>query len=126
MVEATMTYEFYKILHIAGLLLTVFGLFGLASVQWNGSTPQVFLRKIWMISHGTGLLFLVVSGFGMAARLGITSPLPKWIYAKLVIWLLLGALIALIKRIPRKSATWIISVFVLALAAALLAITKPF
>ncbi len=121
-----MTYEFYKILHILGLTLTLFGLFGLSSVLWNEATPQAGLRKIWSISHGIGLLMLLVAGFGLAARLGLARQLPSWIYFKLFIWVLLGAMPALIKRQPQKSGLWTLVVFILVLLAVIFAIKKPF
>jgi uncharacterized membrane protein len=121
-----MSYEFYKILHIIGLLLTVFGLFGLSSVLWNDSAPKPQLRKIWIVSHGVGLLLLLVAGFGLAARLGLAGQLPGWIYAKLAIWLLVGGSLSLVKRKPRKSALWTLLIFVLVILAVILAVTKPF
>ena len=52
--------------------------------------------------HGLGLAILLISGFGMLARLGILKDLPGWAYGKLAIWLVLGASVALAKR----KATW--------------------
>ncbi len=122
----TMSYEFYKIFHIIGLLVTVFGLFGMAVVSWNQSTLRPQLKKTFMMSHGVGLFLLIVAGFGMAAKLGLMKNLPHWIYGKLVIWVLVGGLVALIKRKPEKSALWIILTFALVISAAILAIEKPF
>lgn len=121
-----MSYEFYKILHIAGLLLTVFGLFGLIAISWNDSAPKASLRKTLMISHGIGLLLLLVAGFGLAARLNLMGQLPNWIYAKLGIWLLVGGAPALIKRQPKKAALWFVVTLILVLLAVTFAVTKPF
>jgi hypothetical protein len=97
------SYEIYKWLHIAGILM-VFLAFGGAifkePLQVGATDPA---RKILSILHGLGLLFILVAGFGMLARLGLTSETPTWVWAKLVIWLTLGGWIALAlrKKLPR-------------------------
>jgi hypothetical protein len=121
-----MSFEFYKVLHIAGLLLTVFGLFGLIAVYWNDSAPKPALRKALMMSHGIGLLILLVAGFGLAARLNLMGQLPGWVYGKLGIWLLVGGAPALIKRQPKKAAIWLVVTLILVLLAVTFAVTKPF
>jgi uncharacterized membrane protein SirB2 len=120
-----MSYEFYKILHIAALLFVVFGLFGYGVICWNQSEVKPELKKYFMISHGVGLLVMLIAGFGMAAKLGL-HPFPGWLYGKLFIWLILGAMATLIKRISSKSRLWIALTFILVCAAVILAITKPF
>lgn len=121
-----MSYEFYKVLHVSGMVLTLFGLFGLASVLWNDAAPKPGLRKLWMISHGVGLLLLIVAGFGLLARLGLARQVPDWAYAKMGIWFLLGAILSLIKRKPRNAPVWIALIFVLVILAISFAVTKPF
>ncbi len=121
-----MSYEFYKVLHVTGLLLTVFGLFGLASILWNESSPKPFLRKLLIIFHGVGLVFLIVAGFGLLARMGLARQVPDWAYAKMVIWLLLGGILVLVKRKPQKMAVWVSLIFALVITALILAVTKPF
>ena len=121
-----MSFEFYKVIHIAGLLLTVFGLFGLIAVYWNDSVPKPALRKALMMSHGVGLLFLLVAGFGLAARLNLMGHLPGWVYAKLGIWLLVGGAPNLIKRQPQKAALWLVVTLIIVLLAVTFAVTKPF
>jgi hypothetical protein len=46
--------------------------------------------------HGIGLLLILVSGFGLQAKLKLGFPI--WMISKLVILLALGGSIALIKR----------------------------
>lgn len=121
-----MSYEFYKIVHIAGLLLTVFGLFGLITVNLNDSVPKPSVRKIMLMTHGIGLLLLLVAGFGLAARLNLMGQLPNWVYAKLGIWLLVGAAPALIKRQPKKGMLWLLVILILVMLAVTFAVTKPF
>lgn len=120
-----MPYEFYKVLHYFGLFLTLSGMIGLISIFWSGAQPQNKLRKVLIISHGLGLLLILVSGFGLAARLGYVSGLPVWIYYKLTVWLAIGAAIALIKRLNKYSTVWFIVTLGLFTAAALIAVNKP-
>jgi hypothetical protein len=47
-----------------------------------------------MITHGLGLLLVLVAGFGMLAKLGIHG-VPTWAALKLIIWVALGAFAAL-------------------------------
>lgn len=119
-----MPYEFYKILHIVGVILTVYGLFGLSSVLWAEAEPKPVQRRVWAISHGLGLLIVLVAGFGLAARLGYFGQLPGWVYAKLAVWFLVGAMLMPVKRRPKYSAVWIVMIFILVSLGAGLAVTK--
>ena len=87
-------------------------------------TPNV--RKLVFISHGVGILFVLVSGFGLLARLGLTQNIPGWVFGKLTIWVILGAAVALVKR--KGHIGWPIFLLLIALfaAAAYLAVVKPF
>jgi len=78
------------------------------------------------ISHGLGLLLILVSGFGMAARLGLVSGLPGWVHAKLGIWVLLGLAVSLAKR--KGAIGWPVFVLLVGLGttAAFIAVNKPF
>ena len=121
-----MSYEFYKILHICGLLLTFSSLAAGLFPQFAGAALQGSTRKFAFIGHGLGILLLLVSGFGLAARLQYFGSLPTWIYVKLAIWLYFGGAIVLVKR--KYQWGWkLMSVFiVLGGVAASIAITKPF
>jgi len=120
-----MPYEFYKVLHFLGLFLTLSGLFGYLAVIWNRSEPRPPLRKLWMVTHGVGLVFMLVSGFGLAARLGLVRGLPLWVLLKIAVWVCVGALIALVKRRQTQAPLWYGLGLALVLTAALLAVTKP-
>lgn len=121
-----MPYTFYKVLHILSLILLFSGLMSLLALTWSRAEVKPQLKKFAFISHGLGLFFLLLSGFGMAARLGYVQGLPNWIYAKLVIWLLLGAGISLAKRFGHLGALNAIVFWVLGTLAAYLAVYKPF
>ncbi len=128
-----MSHAFYNLLHILGLILIIqsvasavyFRLYGAGSA--TGGSPVVNpARKMLSILHGTGMLFILVSGFGMLARLGMTDGLPNWIYGKLVIWLIFGASIALVNKGKGSPMLWWILIIVLGGAAAWMGINKPF
>ena len=92
--------ELYRILHFLGISLVVMALGGALLHAMNGGTKASNqFRKGTMISHGVGMLLILVAGFGMLARLGIHS-IPLWVGLKLGIWLILGALIGVVYRKP--------------------------
>lgn len=121
-----MSYQFYKILHMLGLMLTFFGFGGLLVAAYARAELKKSARIMGFITHGIGLLLILVSGFGMAARLGMIAGLPGWVQAKIGVWVLLGIGISLVKR--KGYIGWPIAILLwgLGTSAAILAITKPF
>lgn len=120
-----MPYEFYKVLHLVGLFLTLSGLVGLIASYWLGPAELPKKNRIlWLALHGTGLLVILVSGFGLAARLNYFGNLPTWIYAKIGIWLVVGLIVALIRRMKAKAPIWLTTVISLFAIAAFLAVNK--
>ncbi len=92
-----MTPATYHFLHVVGVILLFLGFGGLTGGD-NAS------RRRAMMYHGTGLLVLLITGFGFIAKtkaaapasgLSYTSPFILVMYA---IWLALGALPVLSKR----------------------------
>jgi len=94
------TVEFYKIFHILGLMLLFIGLAVTMTLSFiENPTPYKKAKTIGFLTHGVGLLLLLISGFGMAGKLGVMSTgMPHWIMVKLVIWILMGGQISLAKR----------------------------
>lgn len=117
-----MSYEFYKILHFTGLILTLTSLTGYLFYLMQNKTNEK--KKFFSILHGVGLLILLVSGFGLAARLGYMQQLPNWIYIKLAIWVVLGGAIAIVKRNILSPVNTYILITVLGVLAAITAVTK--
>lgn len=121
-----MTYEFYKVLHLFSIALVLVSLGGITlHVMNGGSKASNGNRKLVMMTHGIGLLLLLVSGFGMHAKLGLPG-LPLWLLGKLIIWLLFGGMVAIIYKKAGCTAKiwWLIPLLVA--AATWLAVYKPF
>jgi hypothetical protein len=121
-----LSFIFYKNLHLIGVFMLFVALGGLMLHQINAATRENRWRKPVAITHGLGLLLVLVGGFGMLARLDMSWPWPGWVIAKIVIWIIFGALIAVVGRAPSLAkALWWITI-VLGAAAAYLALNKPF
>ena len=123
-----MSYTFYKWLHITSILAVSFSLGGfwlIASGAITDADRQRSLRKGVSALHGIGLVVALVAGFGLLARLGMMKSMPVWVYGKLGIWLLIGALPAFLRRKPQLRKLFIIASLLLFATAAYLAIYKP-
>lgn len=121
-----MSFEFYKIIHITGLICLFFGFGGLLVATYSGIALNGPARMMSFATHGLGLLLLLLGGFGMLAKVGLTSQMPGWALAKIAIWVFMGAAIALVKR--KGTIGWPIAILLIVLGAtaAVLAINKPF
>jgi hypothetical protein len=99
---------------------------GVILQQINAATRERTWQKSVAITHGIGMVLVLVGGFGMLARLGIFWPWPGWVIGKIIIWLVLGVLVALIGRLPAlaKPLWWV--TIALGAIAAYLALNKPF
>jgi hypothetical protein len=113
----------YKSLHIFGAFLLFTSLGGLVALQLvaRESVPAASRRLLGAL-HGTGLLILLVAGFGMMARLGIMAQWPPWIFIKILIWLALGGVIVLQRRLGAWIPTLLVALPLLGLLAALAAV----
>ena len=123
-----MSPEFYKLVHIAGILLVFLTLGGLALHGINGGTKESNdARRLTTITYGVGLLLILLGGFGFLGAAGMMSGgMPGWTWAKLGIWMAVGALLALPTAKPELSRlVWFLAP-VLGVIGAWLARTKPF
>ena len=116
----------YKLLHLLGmvLLLLAFGGLILHAIVGGSKRDNPF-RKPAIITHGLGMFLVLLGGFGMLARLGIHWPWPLWVYGKVVIWIVLGGLPALVYKSPATAKKLWIIIPLLAFIAACLAVIKP-
>ncbi|MEE9137990.1 MAG: hypothetical protein V3V07_05525 [candidate division NC10 bacterium] len=116
----------YKNIHLVGVFMVLMALGGLLLHRINGGTQQHAWRKPVTITHGVGMFLILLGGFGMLTHQDIFWPWPGWVTVKAIIWIVLGALIAVIFRKPTlaKPLWWI--TIVLGGLAAYLAGNKPF
>lgn len=115
----------YKNIHLIGVFMVLMALGGLLLHQINGGSQDHAWRKPVAFTHGVGIALILVSGFGMIARLGIDFPWPGWVFGKITIWIIFGAVVAVIFRKPGlvKSLWW--GLIALGGLAAYLALNKP-
>ncbi len=124
------SYTVYKIIHYGGIFTAVAALGAFLTLSAAGGTPLV--REPWskrlVAAHGAGLFLVLLGGFGMLARLEVTQglTLPGWVWAKLAIWVILGALVTLAKRRPEGAGWMLLALPALAVLAGAVALTKPF
>lgn len=115
------SHHVYKVIHLTGVFLLLIALGG-QLVETNSST----WRKHLKVSHGFGLLFLLIAGFGLIARLGIGWPFPVWIHLKILVWIVLGSMPVLMRIAPSPGKLFWWMILGLAVFSAYLANFKPF
>ena len=121
-----MSYEFYKIIHLTGIVLLFCGLVGLLTLKMAGAEVTGKVKKLVFVAHGIGAFLVLLGGFGLLARLNLAQNIPNWAYAKILIWLIAGGSIALVKRKGQLGWPIFIGLMALFVTAAWLAILKPF
>lgn len=92
-----MNVQFYYFLHFVGMLMVFIAYGGLIIRSAVGSDSRA-VRRLGAMTSGVGLLFILVGGFGLQAKLHHGWPL--WLIAKIFIWVALGAMIIWINRKP--------------------------
>lgn len=121
-----MSYEFYKMLHVIGLLWAFASLGGLIVHVLNGGNRESnSANRLLAISHGVSLLVVFVSGFGMHAKLGIQG-FPGWFILKILLFFVVGGMVRLPYLLPAQSKTFFFLLPALAALGAWLALYKPF
>ena len=82
------------------------------------------IRRMGAITSGVGLLLILVGGFGLLATMQLGW--PGWVLVKVAIWVILGAMIVAINRLPRLAQDLWWSTIILGLVALLMVVLKPF
>lgn len=77
----------YSIIHIVGIIILFMG-FAYGMKSWSKGAA---------IAHGTGLLLILISGFGLISK-KYGNNLQTWMFVKMAIWLALGGALVLVKR----------------------------
>jgi hypothetical protein len=118
-----MSYEFYRVLHIVGIVLLFTSLGGLAAI---GASTEGRARKFAAIIHGVAIAVILIAGFGLLARLQMFGGFPPWIWVKLGIWLTLAMIVLPLRRKPELAPWLLFGIPLLGGIAAWLAVYKPF
>lgn len=113
----------YRLLHLAGVIF-LFTAIGGAMLAHRDGAAGAAARKLSSITHGISLLIILVAGFGALAKLGLA--MPGWAWAKLVVWLILGAAPVFVRKRPDLMTLWWWLLPILGVVAAWLARYKPF
>ena len=122
-----MSYEFYNLIHLIGVVVVFMALGGTLLHVLNGGTAEDnSWKKPLGIIHGVAMLLILVGGFGAMARLGLHSDFPGWIWGKVLIWVLLGAAIALPYRFSGWAKPLALIIPLLGVLASWLVVYKPF
>jgi hypothetical protein len=120
-------YEFYKLLHHFGLFMLMIAFGGSTIYMMSGGKRETFPhRRLVALSHGIGLFLILITGFGLLAKLYPGQSFPGWVYPKMVIWLAFGLIPVAIYRISHLAKLLLLAIVVLASTAAFLAVYKPF
>ena len=119
-----MSPQFYNVLHVTGILMLFLGYGALLARSMAGSDDSK-VKKLGSITSGIGLLLILVAGFGLIAK-AYGNQFETWMILKIVIWVALGGLIALINRKPALAGLlwWVL--IALGACAAILVYFKPF
>lgn len=117
--------EIYKILHIGSLVATLGAQAAMIGAISGGNLKKDGAIKFFSAVHGIGMVLLLISGFGMLARLNYTS-WPLWFYFKIALYLVVGGLMALIFRQGKLKYLLFMFIITFASIGAYLGIMKPF
>jgi hypothetical protein len=123
-----MPYAIYKLIHLVGIFALLVALAGMSAhaAAGHGKDENPSYRTLLLL-HGVGALLALTGGFGLLARIGTGtgSMLPGWIWAKLVLWVLLGGLVAVPYRNRAFARALLVILPLLGLLGAALANYKP-
>ena len=122
-----MSLEFYRILHLGGIFFVFASLGGVILAQRAGATSPA-ARKLAAITHGIALVVVIFAGFGLLKYVGLAhnpATWPLWVWGKFAIWLLLGAMLVLIRKMPQMSTLFWVGLPLLGMVSAWLAFYKP-
>ena len=128
----------YKITHLVGISVLALGTGGRMAGGEN--------RKTFAIVQGIGLLVMLVTGFGLLAKLGLNTPsspvvvvvvsgeggglfanlgIPHFAVVKTVLWVVIAMLPLLFRKLKTPLYAEILIVFILVGVMAYLGIVKP-
>ena len=112
-----MSPAFYSILHVLSL-------FALAGGIFYGFAGAPDTRKKVMMITGIASLLVLVSGFGLQAKL--QYGFPGWLIVKLVVWLAVSALAGIGYRKREKAGVFMVVMGALLLTSLVMVYARPF
>jgi uncharacterized membrane protein len=119
------SYLWLKVVHLAAVFLLMAAVGAQCAVAASRE-DQPGVRKLAAALHGLTLAVIVVVGLMMLARLGMEGGVPGWIWLKLLLWLLFGALPLVVRRLQKTAAQAALLLLpLLAAVAAWAALLKP-
>ena len=110
-----MSYPVYKIIHLLALAALMLGLGGMISGGAN--------RKPFAILQGVALLVMLVSGFGLLAKLRLGF--PHFAMVKTALWVVIGVLPVVLRRAKASITVSVLVTLALVGVLAWLGVTKP-
>jgi hypothetical protein len=110
-----MDYTTYKIIHLTGIAALALGTGGMIAGGTN--------RKLFSILQGIGLLVMLVSGFGLLAKLHLGF--PRFAIAKTVLWVVIGVMPVILRRLRVPIPAAIVISLTLVAIMAWLGVMKP-
>ena len=110
-----MDYTTYKIIHLAGISALAIGTGGMLA---NGNN-----RKVFAMWQGAGLVIMLVSGFGLLAKLKLGF--PHFAMVKALLWVVMGCLPFIFRKLRPPLSICILIPILLVAVMAWLGIVKP-
>ena len=108
-------YAFYKIIHLVGISVLALGVGGMMA---GGEK-----RKTFAMLQGIGLLVMLISGFGLLAKLGLGY--PHFAIVKTALWLVTGMLPVIFRKLRTPLPAAILVSNILVSIMAYLGVMKP-
>lgn len=107
----------YKIIHLTGIAALALGIGGMMG---DGGK-----RKAFAILQGVGLLVMLVSGFGLIAKIHPHTAIPHYAIVKLILWLVIGLMPMLLRKMRAPLFVGVLISLTLVAVMAWLGVTKP-
>jgi hypothetical protein len=105
----------YLIIHLTGIAALALGLGGMMAGGEH--------RKAFSILQGVGLLIMLVSGFGLLAKLRLGF--PHFAMVKFVLWIVIGALPVIFRKLKVPTVAGMVIFLVLVGIMAWLGVEQP-
>ena len=112
-----MDYNFYKIAHLIGISVLALGVGGMMA---GGEK-----RKTFAMLQGIGLLVMLITGFGLLAKLKLDPYVPHFAIVKIAIWVLIAMLPVLFRKLKTPLPAAILISIILVGIMAYLGVVKP-